>query len=76
MREYKRLSESQVEKLLLLYIGGSSMRSVARQMGVKPMAVHWHLTKAGIPIRSHKSYFDPKPLTVVGGAKKRKRVSV
>jgi len=70
MTEYKRLNESQVEELLLLYIGGRSVRRVAKEMGVDPKTVRWHVDKAGVPIRSRDSYFGPKPLTQ--SAKKRK----
>jgi len=70
MSEYKRLSESQVEELLLLYIGGRSLRRVAKEMGVDQKTVRWHVRKAGVPVRSHTSYFGPKPLT--HEAKKRK----
>jgi hypothetical protein len=73
MREYKRLSESEVERLILLYIGGSSMRRVGRELGVSQATVTWHLKKADIPIRSNNSYFEPKPLTEQGGRKKRTR---
>lgn len=69
MSEYKRLSESQVEELLLLYIKGNSLRRVARQMKVDQKTVRWHVEKASIPVRSRDSYFGPAPSAEV---KKRK----
>jgi transposase-like protein len=47
MREYKRLSEGEVERLILLYIGGSSMRRVGRELGVSQATVTWHLKESG-----------------------------
>lgn len=60
MSDRKRLTESQIEQLLLLYIGGASLRSVSRKMKCTQTTVRYHVVKADIQVRSNKSYFEGK----------------
>lgn len=62
MSERKRLTESQIEELLLLYIGGASLRRVSRKIGCTQATVKYHVVKADMKVRSRESYFEGKPV--------------
>lgn len=63
MSDRKRLTESQIEELLLLYIGGASLRRVSRMMKCTQATVKYHVVKADMKVRSRDSYFEGKPIT-------------